>query len=585
MSLLFQVVFASCCRSTHHKLALDALRFLRGHDAQEWMDVFLFWHDAYLEGSKAPDDQFKDFKNHVLHVRDNYWGGAVAAAQTWHEKTVAALKKGAWEDAVFSAGVLSHYYADPLMPFHTGQTEAEGAVHRPAEWSITKSYEELQNILLHDLGGYPDFEAPAGADWLAQMVRQGAEKSNPSYETLLDHYDLAKGLKDPPAGLDQEIKDCIAACLGHAVIGIARILERVIDEADVAPPQVNVTLRGFLTALQTPIRYVTNKIADEADRRQIEAIYAEVQQTGRCRENLPEDDKTIRELHASEVLKVPLSDLDKQPPRPAGQKHGQGAPGRYRGIRAVTTPVFGSRPPARPAALIAPLRVQPVVRPAPSQPARPLVPAAARPEVRREVAPSPPPPPMSARSEPARSEPARLEPARAVEAKPLQPVAAPVEPTKPPVDAAPAIRLRFHLDRDSEIVDAPSIGAKTADRLKSAGVHTVGELLTADADSLAGRLNVKHITGETIRQWRAEATLACRVPELRGHDAQILVASGVTEPTDIAALEPAELLELVTPFTTSADGQRLLRGSAPPDLEETTNWVRWAQQARPLKAA
>ena len=27
----------------------------------------------YLDGSKAPDKEFKDFKNHVLHTRDGYW--------------------------------------------------------------------------------------------------------------------------------------------------------------------------------------------------------------------------------------------------------------------------------------------------------------------------------------------------------------------------------------------------------------------------------------------------------------------------------------------------------------------------------
>ena len=37
--------------------------------------LILKHHAQYLEGSKAPDKEFKDFKNHVLHVRDNMWGG------------------------------------------------------------------------------------------------------------------------------------------------------------------------------------------------------------------------------------------------------------------------------------------------------------------------------------------------------------------------------------------------------------------------------------------------------------------------------------------------------------------------------
>src|SRR5262245_45633100 len=81
MSLFYDVLFASKCRSNHHRLALDALRWLRGGEAERWRNLFLHHHQVYLDGAKAPDEVFKDFKNHVLHVRDNYWGGAVEAAE------------------------------------------------------------------------------------------------------------------------------------------------------------------------------------------------------------------------------------------------------------------------------------------------------------------------------------------------------------------------------------------------------------------------------------------------------------------------------------------------------------------------
>ena len=76
MSLLFRILYATHANGTHHKLALDALNHLRGSDAEAWRKVFLANAEIYLEGSKAPDKQFKDFTNHVLHVRDGYWGGA-----------------------------------------------------------------------------------------------------------------------------------------------------------------------------------------------------------------------------------------------------------------------------------------------------------------------------------------------------------------------------------------------------------------------------------------------------------------------------------------------------------------------------
>ena len=75
----------------------------------------------YLEGSKDPDNKFKDFKNHVLHVRDNYWGGAPEKVQNWYQHLVSALTAQNWSEAVYAAGVLSHYYTDPIHPFHTGR--------------------------------------------------------------------------------------------------------------------------------------------------------------------------------------------------------------------------------------------------------------------------------------------------------------------------------------------------------------------------------------------------------------------------------------------------------------------------------
>jgi len=84
MATVFEKVFTTRARSTHHKIALDALRHLRGDDADKWRDLFLLHHEAYLEGAKAPDTTFKDFMNHVLHVGENEWGGAIRAADKWY---------------------------------------------------------------------------------------------------------------------------------------------------------------------------------------------------------------------------------------------------------------------------------------------------------------------------------------------------------------------------------------------------------------------------------------------------------------------------------------------------------------------
>lgn len=186
MSVCYRLVLDSVCRSNHHRLAVLALEHMQGEDAAKWRDAFLKHRDAYLQGAKAPDEVFKDFKNHVLHVRDGDWGGAPQAAREWYRRTVRALQAKDWQHAVYSAGVMSHYVVDPIQPFHTHQTEAEGTIHRAVEWSLSKAFPEMLLILEQELG-FPDLPVPTGEDWLERMVRNGAIVSNNHYETLIDH--------------------------------------------------------------------------------------------------------------------------------------------------------------------------------------------------------------------------------------------------------------------------------------------------------------------------------------------------------------------------------------------------------------
>ena len=60
------------------------------------------------------------------------------------------------------------------------------------------------------------------------------------------------------------------------------------------------------------------------------------------------------------------------------------------------------------------------------------------------------------------------------------------------------------------------------------------------------------------------------------------MAVGVCDPADLTGLAPADLLGLTEPLLAGSEGDRILRGSAPPDLAEVTNWIAWAAAARPL---
>jgi hypothetical protein len=344
LSLLFTVVFRSVCRGTHHRLAVDALRHLRGADSERWSDLFLHLHAAYLAGSTAPDDRFQDFRNHVLHVESNYWGGAPAEARRWYVRTVDALRRREWHEAVYSAGVLSHYFSDPFMPLHTAQSEEQTKVHRPLEWTISHSYGRLQQIIERDLGGYPQLEAPQRDDWLERMVQVGAELAHPHYQSVLDHYDLQRAVRDPAAGMDQECQDRIAQCLAHAVVGFARVLERGLTEAEIEPPQVETTLNGFLAAAATPFRAILRQAQDLGERMAIEGLHDEAQRTGKVVQNLPADDREIRRLHAEEIRRQPLYQLDHLPAALTGTLYGSGAPDRYHPNRLIDAPVLA--PPA-----------------------------------------------------------------------------------------------------------------------------------------------------------------------------------------------------------------------------------------------
>ena len=92
--------------------------------------------------------------------------------------------------------MLSHYFTDPVMPFHTGQTEAENAIHRAAEWSINRSYNTLR-ALGEKRYPNPDVRVPAVHAGSREFVCNSAEFSHRYYEKLIAHYDIHKGATRP----------------------------------------------------------------------------------------------------------------------------------------------------------------------------------------------------------------------------------------------------------------------------------------------------------------------------------------------------------------------------------------------------
>lgn len=495
MSVCYRLVLDSVCRSNHHRLAVLALEHLKDDNAEGWRNAFLKHRDAYLEGAKAPDAVFKDFKNHVLHVRDGDWGGAPQAAREWYRRTVRALEQQDWKHAAYCAGVMSHYVVDPVQPFHTHQTEEENAIHRAVEWSLSKAFPELLVILTEEMG-FPDVPMLEGDDWLERMVKSGALVSNKHYETLIDHYDFEVGVKRPVEGLDQEMKDVVAALMGYATVMLSRILDRAIAESKAEAPKVSLLLDTIGIVANTPVRVISKRIEAVAEMELVAEQHQEFRRTGKVRETLGDDDRAVRKLFAEEVLKVSLSTLDCQWPRETGTQNGQGAPART---------------------------------------------------------------------------PAKAKPAKATTVKAAK-VKEPVAKAKAAPAAAPA-GPRVRLSREAAVVDAPSIGPKTAGRLSVIGVNTVGDLLSLAPEDAAQRIKASHINAGVIKDWQAQALLACSVPDLNGTNAQILVGAGIYSIDDLAGTDLDSLMDAIELFATSNEGERLLRDGKPPARERVKGWI------------
>ena len=589
MSALFRIIYAAHANGTHHKLALDALNHMQRPDAEAWRRVILKNIEKYLEGSKAPDNTFKDFKNHVLHVGENYWGGAPEKVVEWYSRTVEALRAEQWSDAAYAAGVMSHYYTDPCMPFHTGQTEAENSIHRATEWSINRSYNKLRKIG-EDRYGLINVPRRTSENWLKEMTCDGAESSHRYYEKLIAHYNLRRGVVVPEEGLDEVSQNFVAELLIYAAEGFGILLDRAFGEADVAPPDVGLTLETFIATLKIPSKWIEKKLSNAEDRKLVQAMYDELQATGRVDATLTEDDRTIRDLHAAEVLApklakrsakraervpvrpdeflAPIAPVEIAPAEPAPIAKSTAAPEAKIRQTKSSVPVTQSLPRYEPD--IEPVRTAPATATATVMPSKitatPLTASAT---------------PPTAKAAPVAANPAPIAPPVAV-AEPeivTEPVSVSTVTPMPETSTAAAREQRTYLAASDPLEDAPSIGPKMAERFALLGIHTVADFIGHDPHDMAELLDDNRFDGEVLADWQDQAQLVMDIPGLRGGGAQLLVGAGYRSIHAIAEANPVDLSADVLTFAVSSDGKRILRDGTPPDLEKIKTWVASATEA------
>jgi len=219
------------CSSTHHYFALDALPLVQTPAGQRLVRVLLRHHRRYLLGATDPDTRFRDYQNHVIHVKDGYWGGAPRMAHKWYDRMQRYLRTNRFSDAAHAAGVLSHYFTDPFQPLHTEHSALEKVLHRPIEQSIYRAYSEIYQLWR---GSEMEviFQLSNRVSWLGESMLHGSQYANRKFGVLLDQYDLMNAVENPRAGLNLEAKNSLAELFGLAITGWARVLERAAQQAE-----------------------------------------------------------------------------------------------------------------------------------------------------------------------------------------------------------------------------------------------------------------------------------------------------------------------------------------------------------------
>ncbi len=131
----------------------------------------------------------------------------------------------------------------------------------------------------------------------------------------------------------------------------------------------------------------------------------------------------------------------------------------------------------------------------------------------------------------------------------------------------------FRLAMTDDLVDAPSIGPKTAKRFAAIGITTVTQFLDASPATMADQLRTRWIKTETLVDWQDQARLVATVPGLCGYQAQLLVGAGCRDCQVLSTQHADSLHQQVEAFAASKAGQRILRSNQRPTLDDVSDWI------------
>ncbi len=528
MDAIISILRAAHCKSTHHYFAIDSLWEVATLEGTDLANLLLANFGSYLQGAKDPDNVFKDFENHVVHVSDGYWGGAAKTAKKWLEKSYRMLSLGNWKDAAYAVGVLSHYFTDPFMPLHTAQSPRESVVHRPLEWSVCCSYQEIYSECCSN-EQLEIFELPSGIDWLTDGIHQGATLANQYYELLIDDYNMNEASRFPKLALGSDSKHVLAKLFVAVHTGWASVLDRIARETAITLPKTPLTLPTILAGVQVPMKKIVQAIESSERRTEVQNILDEYLKTGKVVRNISIEQRTVQSIR-------------KQKPdlRPASQEI-ERAKEQHR-TAAIVAKVTESPP----AAVASPM---PIAIPVGQPSIQPANAASVFNEVARQVA---------------QAKPIETEP------EPITGVANPVE------HFTPSKRTRLTLG--SPIVDAPAIGPKTAARFEAISCNTIEAFLESDPAQLANELKTSWINERIVTQWQRQALLACQIDRMTSLGSGLLVLAGIESAKTLAQQNPTELHSRLVTLAQTSEGKRLLRDKEAPMIKTVERWIASAKE-------
>ncbi len=142
------------------------------------------------------------------------------------------------------------------------------------------------------------------------------------------------------------------------------------------------------------------------------------------------------------------------------------------------------------------------------------------------------------------------------------------------------IEAVFYLSTHSSLNEFPVLGKDTATVFSRLEIHTVGDLLDADAKTIARRLDRDDISEATVSLWQSHMRLLCEVPELTLNDAQLLTAVGIMSPHDLRHAHTGDLWTLISSFLESERNGRFETNRSRYSRSRTDDWIYAAGGAR-----